>query len=262
MKEYSIDNTLSRIRELPESVGYEELARMVVAVPVAAAAGIGLSKLIIKFLNAKFLIPMFFTTTSASLAVWYAVQTFSPAPQTNEKEMGQNPEPVVIQMNKDLPMTMATIQADSQRKKMVKKQEIRVVKKGSNGDKTELAPLPPLPPLPPGKKGEKMVQKEERVVIQDMEDEKGDKNDPMADPFISALVDYLVKEGLVKSKENFTVKLTPGELEVNSAPVSKEHLNRVIQIFEEKEGEKFGKGSVIDIKIKKNERSVSKTIEN
>lgn len=265
MKEFSIDQTLAGIRELPDSLDYEEIAKMVVAVPVATATGFGIFKMTVKLLNIKYMIPIAFSTASASLAVWYAVQTFSPSPNGNSTSVNPVPEkktPVVIQMNKDVPLASATIMADTTRKKVIKK-EIQVVRKGQKGEMTPPPPLPPLPPLPPGSGKRQIIEREERVVVQGGEDEKevGEK-DPMNDPFISALVNYLTKEGLLKNKENFTIELTPTELEVNAVSANSEQLKKAIQLFEEKEKEKLGKGSEIEIRHKKGKWSVSKNIVN
>lgn len=265
MTEKSIDQTLSKIREIPASVDYEEVAKMVIGIPLATATGFGFMKLFLKFFHLKFFIPMIFTTTLASLAVWYAVQTFNPSSQTETKSVIAIPEPkpVVVQMNKDLPMTMASIQADTQKKKIIKKQEVKIILKGNPGEAAPTEPLPPLPPLSPGAKGKQIVEKQERIVQQNSDEESSKKgNDPMNDPFLSALVDYLTKEGLLKNKESFTIDLSPSELEVNSISASKDQLKKAIQIFEEKEGEKFGKGSEIEIRHKKGKWSISKSIEN
>lgn len=268
MTEKSIDQTLLKIREIPESVEYEDVVKMVIAMPIAATTSFGFAKLFLKFLHFKFIIPMIFTTTSAGLAVWYAFQTFSPGSPNDSNSLKARPEPkpVIVQMNKDLPMILASIPADTQKKRQIKKQEVKIIRKGNPGDlvPTEtLPPLPPLAPLPPGAKGKQVIEKQERIIQHTSEDESAEKgNDPMFDPFVSALLDYLIKEGLLKNRDNFTIDFSPSELEVNSVSASKEQLKKAIQIFEEKEGEKFGKGSEIEIRHKKGKWSISKSIEN
>lgn len=278
MRKYSIDQTLSTLREIPESVEYEDVVTLVAAVPVGAAAGYGFIKLVSHFLKLKFLAPMMITTSTASLAIWYAVHTMQPAPSAAEKKLPEKPVSPMVEMKKDIPLGSATIFGDTVKKKMVKKQEIKIVKGNKKGALPPLPPLPPLAPqatpdplapqapqapMAPSHKEKRVIEREERIV-QDGSGEgtaEADK-DPMSDPFISALLDYLTKEGLLKNKDSFTIDLSTDALEVNSVQASKDQLKKAIQIFEEKEGEKFGKGSEIDIRYKKGKWSISKSIEN
>jgi hypothetical protein len=270
MKKYSLDNTINELREMPESLSFEEVAQMAVVSTVSVLSVYGVLKLTIKYLHLKIIIPIMFASSTAGLAIWYASHSFSPAlPQNGKPEKPfSEKKSIPIEMQKDSPLIQASIGDSVKRKKMVKHIEIKTTqnsntKTNNNG---ELPPLPPLPPLPGlSKKNSKTGQtnssstiKEERKVTIEGKTQESDR---VEDPFVEALLEYLTKEGMVSNSEKFSLKMKQNQLEVNGKETSKIHLDKALQIFSEKEGQEFTKGSKIEISRKKGQWSISKTIE-
>jgi multisubunit Na+/H+ antiporter MnhC subunit len=255
---------------MPESISFEEVTQMAAVSTVSVLTVYGVLKLTIKYLHLKIIIPMFFASSTVGLAIWYASQSISPAlPQNGKHEKPPSEKKSIpIEMQKDSPIIQASIGDSVKRKKMVKHIEIKTIQ-NCNTKTTNNGKLPPLPPLIPLTGPPKSISKsdqtkktntikEEREVTIEGENKEGDR---VEDPFVEALLEYLTKEGLVSNSEKFSLKMKHNQLEVSGKETSKTHLEKALQIFAEKEGHEFTKGSKIKVSKKKGKWSISKTIE-
>lgn len=265
MKTYSVNDTLAHMRHIPESLKLEEVLVMASAAPVAVGVSWGLVKIFAKWLHVKYLIPMFFTSTTAGLAIWYSVQTFSP--QAGESQINPNsigpkkPASEMVMLNRENPLNSESLRSDTVKKK---KKIIREERRIQHGDGS--APLPPLPelaPLPPvlpgGTAPESEVHEERRVVKRMKKEGKEEKEDK--DAFIDAMIDHLEKAGLLKNREKFTLSLTKTQLMVDDKVAPSKYRDEVIELFHKNEQTKFGPGSSITINRDKKQWSISKSIE-
>jgi hypothetical protein len=273
MKRYSIDQTFQHLREMPEEVSFEEIAAFAVATPIAAGAGFALSKLIVQLFKIKYFIPMFFAgTTTLSIAVYLGIQTFTINPTTpsGNPVAGSNPSESRIDLRKDQPFGGITLLPDTAKKqrKITRTHEVRIIKKDGDTSMTELPELPPLPPLPPGpptfngKAPRKEIRREERVI--ENGDISGDENAKKGcgedDAFISAMVQYLSKQGLITNKEKFDLELKPNSLAVNGNTISSQHLKEVLKMFSKLEKKSLSGESSIEMKKSSNTCTVTKSI--
>ena len=274
MKRYSIDQTFQHLREMPEEVSFEEIAAFAVATPIAAGAGFALSKLIVQLFKIKYFIPMFFAgTTTLSIAVYLGIQTFTINPTTpsGNPVAGSNPSESRIDLRKDQPFGGITLLPDTAKKqrKITRTHEVRIIKKDGDTSMTELPELPPLPPLPPGpptfngKAPRKEIRREERVI--ENGDISGDENAKKGcgedDAFISAMVQYLSKQGLITNKEKFDLELKSNSLTVNGKDASQQHLKEVLKLFLKLEKKSLSSQSSIEMKKSTNTCTVTKSIE-
>lgn len=265
MKEYSLDETLSHLREMPESVRLDDVLTMALAAPAAVSAGLGTATLFAKFLHVKYLIPMFFTITTAGLALWYGLQTASLSPASESKvgtPTGKDILPNGLIMSKENPLNAESLRLDTtKRKKKVIREERRIrVEDGKE------APLPPLPELPalaptPANQPEGTEVQEHRIVRKMKKGGKNDAEHVENDAFTDALLDFLEKENLLKNREKFSLSFTPSQLTVDGVAATARQLKSALDIFEKTEKMKFGTGSSISISRDKNRWSVSKSIE-
>jgi hypothetical protein len=274
MKRYSIDQTFQHLREMPEEVSFEKIAAFAVATPIAAGAGFGLSKLIVQLFNIKYFIPMFFAgTTTLSVAIYFGIQTFTinPTAPSGNPVAGSNPTESRIDLRKDQPFGGMTLLPDTAKKqrKITRTHEVRIIKKDGDTSMTELPELPPLPPLPPGpptfngKAPGKEIRREERVI--ENGDISGDENAKQGcgedDAFISAMVQYLSKQGLITNKEKFDLELKSNSLTVNGKDASQQHLKEVLKLFLKLEKKSLSSQSSIEMKKSTNTCTVTKSIE-
>lgn len=268
MKKYPIDETLAHIRQMPESLRLDEVLTMAAVAPVAIGTGLGVANLIAKFLHVKYLIPMFFTSTTAGLALWYGLQIASPATTNENSTSGlmpkENPDQKALIINRENPLNSESLRLDTtkKKKKIIREERRIMTREGKEAD----APLPPLPELPalspsaPSQPEGSEVHEERRVIKRIKKGKDGvEKEDK--DAFTDALVDYLQKEGLLKNREKFTLSLTPQALVVDGNTASAKQLKGAVDLFEKKEKSKFGNGSNISITRDKEQWSVSKSIE-
>ena len=274
MKRYSIDQTFQHLREMPEEVSFEKIAAFAMATPIAAGAGFALSKLIVQLFKIKYFIPMFFAgTTTLSIAVYLGIQTFTinPTAPSGNPVAGSNPTESRIDLRKDQPFGGMTLLPDTAKKqrKITRTHEVRIIKKDGDTSMTELPELPPLPPLPPGpptfngKAPRKEIRREERVI--ENGDISGDENAKKGcgedDPFISAMVQYLSKQGLITNKEKFDLELKSNSLTVNGKDASQQHLKEVLKLFLKLEKKSLSSQSSIEMKKSTNTCTVTKSIE-
>lgn len=274
MKRYSIEQTLQHLREMPEEVSFDDIAAFAVAAPVAAGAGIAASKLIIQLLKIKYFIPMFFAgTTTLSVAVYLGFQTFiaNPTNPAGNHSPASKPVETRIDMRKDQPFGELSILPDTAKKqrKMTRTHEVRIIKKDGDTSSADLPELPPLPSLPPGemtvdgkKVARKEIRREERVietgeVSKDDNSKKGCGED---DAFISEMVQYLIKQGVITNKEKYDLELKPNSLKVNGNNASAMHLKEVLKIWSKLEKKSLSGESSIEIKKSSNTCTVTKSI--
>ncbi len=274
MKRYSIDQTFQHLREMPEEVSFEKIAAFAATAPVAVGAGFALSKLIVQLFKIKYFIPMFFAgTTTLSIAVYLGIQTFTinPTAPSGNPVAGSNPSESRIDLRKDQPFGGMTLLPDTAKKqrKITRTHEVRIIKKDGDTSMTELPELPPLPPLPPGpptfngKAPRKEIRREERVI--ENGDISGDENAKKGcgedDAFISAMVQYLSKQGLITNKEKFDLELKSNSLTVNGKDASQQNLKEVLKLFLKLEKKSLSSQSSIEMKKSTNTCTVTKSIE-
>jgi hypothetical protein len=260
---------------MPEEVSFEEIAAFAMATPIAAGAGFGLSKLIVQLFNIKYFIPMFFAgTTTLSVAIYFGIQTFttSPSALSGKPSTATHPTESRIDLRKDQPFGGMTLLPDTAKKqrKITRTHEVRIMKNDGDTSMTDLPELPPLPPLPAGDptmQGKKVVRKEirreERVI--ENGDISGDENAKQGcgedDAFISAMVQYLSKQGLITNKEKFDLELKSNSLTVNGKDASQQHLKEVLKLFLKLEKKSLSSQSSIEMKKSTNTCTVTKSIE-
>ena len=275
MKRYSIDNTLQHLREMPEEVSFEEIAAFAVAAPVAAGAGIAATKLILQLLKIKYFIPMFFAgTTTLTVVVYLGIQTFTTNPVTpaGNQSLVSKPSETKIDFRKDQPFGELNILPDSAKKqrKIIRTHEVRVIKKDGDTSSADLPELPPLPPLPPGAKSAdgkrgagKEIRREERIIERGDVSTEGDSKKGCGedDAFISEMVQYLTKQGLITNKEKFDLELKPNSLKVNGNSASATQLKEVLKIYSKLEKKSLSGESSIEMKKSTNTCTVSKSID-
>ena len=275
MKRYSIDHTFQQLREMPEEVSFEKIAAFAATAPVAVGAGFALSKLIVQLFKIKYFIPMFFAgTTTLSIAVYLGIQTFTinPTAPSGNPVAGSNPTESRIDLRKDQPFGGMTLLPDTAKKqrKITRTHEVRIMKNDGDTSMTDLPELPPLPPLPAGDptmQGKKVVRKEikrEEKMIETGEvssDDKAKKGCGEDDPFISAMVQYLSKQGLITNKEKFDLELKSNSLTINGKDASQQHLKEVLKLFLKLEKKSLSSQSSIEMKKSTNTCTVTKSIE-
>lgn len=270
MKTYSVTNTLEQMRQMPESVRYEEVLAMATAAPVAVGVSWGLAKIFAKWLHVKYIIPMFFTSTTAGLALWYSVQTFSPQSAENQvTPASSNPKkavPEMVMLNRENPLNSESLRSDTvKKKKKIIREERRIQTSDGTAPLPPLPELPPLPPIPPGSSAPESEVREEKTVVRRVKKtdqeakEQAEKAD--SDPFIDAMLNHLEKSGILKNREKFTLSLTKTQLIVDDKVASEKYRDEVIELFHKTEQTKFGPGSSISINRDKKQWSISKSIE-
>ena len=217
---------------------------------------------------------MFFAgTTTLSIAVYLGIQTFTinPTAPSGNPVAGSNPTESRIDLRKDQPFGGMTLLPDTAKKqrKITRTHEVRIIKKDGDTSMTELPELPPLPPLPlgpptfNGKAPRKEIRREERVI--ENGDISGDENAKQGcgedDAFISAMVQYLSKQGLITNKEKFDLELKSNSLTVNGKDASQQHLKEVLKLFLKLEKKSLSSQSSIEMKKSTNTCTVTKSIE-
>jgi hypothetical protein len=273
MKRYSIDQTFQHLREMPEEVSFEEIAAFAVATPIAAGAGFAVSKLIVQLFKIKYFIPMFLSgTTTLTVAIYLGIQTFTanPSDPSGNPSSASHPTESRIDLQKDQPFGGMTILADTTKKqrKITRTNEVRIIKKDGDTSMADLPELPPLPPLPPGKPTingkapRKEIRREERVIENGniSGDENAKKGCGEDDAFITAMVQYLSKQGLITNNEKFDLELKPNSLTVNGNTASSQHLKEVLKMFSKLEKKSLSGESSIEMKKSSNTCTVTKSI--
>jgi hypothetical protein len=91
-------------------------------------------------------------------------------------------------------------------------------------------------------------------------DENAKKGCGEDDAFISAMVQYLSKQGLITNKEKFDLELKPNSLAVNGNTVSSQHLKEVLKMFSKLEKKSLSGESSIEMKKSSNTCTVTKSI--
>ena len=264
MKQVPLDSTFEKIKELPEEVSYEEMAKWLISTPVVVGTGLGLWQLTAHLLKTKYFIPMFFSGSLAlGWASWLAVTALSPSTMDggNASPLPKK-APVQYDARKDQPWAGLEFFPDSsgkKRKRVVRKQETRIIH--TNGD-SSLAPLPALPPLPPSPQGAEVETEEVRKVVRKQKPvkSKADGGCGADDPFVHALLGYLKKENLHAEGKPLQIKLQPKSFELNGTLLGKNHLEKAIQLFKKHEKQVFSGDSMVEVSINRGRCSISKSI--